>query len=187
MVGLEQLARHPPAQPPLRGVGVVGPVLGERVSGRAAVEVHVLHADQPSLGGLGGGERTGLQPGELGRPQGIGRTHRLVDHGSPAGCIRGECRIPGVPADDFDVVGHAGVPGPLDQSDGLAAAAQRVEGGQADRAGPEYDVSCGGHGVASLGVWDARSDSVSARPGAWRGGRIRWSRNPDRAENVTAP
>ena len=63
----------------------------------------------------------------------------------------GEGGVAGVTADDVDVVGDAGVTGAVDQPDGLAAAAERVEGSQTDGAGAEDDVPCGGHTVAWTG------------------------------------
>ena len=132
-------------------MGVVGAVLGERAAGGPAVHVDVLHADQPGAGGFGGGEHAGLQGGELRGPFVVGRVEGLVDHGGALGDGGGEGGVAGVAADDLDVVGHAGVAGAVDEPDGLAAAAQRVEGGQADRAGAEDDVPGGGHAVASTG------------------------------------
>ena len=160
---------------------VVSAVLGQRLPVGAPVHVDVLHADQPRAGGFGGGEDTGLQGRELRRPLRVGRAEGLVDDGRTTGGCDGEQGVAGVPADDLDVIRHPGVPGAVDQPDGLAAASQRVEGGQTDGAGPEHDVPRGGHVVAAVGV-PARSGWASAR---W--GRSRWSSSPDRAEKVTAP
>ena len=50
----------------------------------------------------------GLQQRELGGPLRIGRVEGLVDDVGSAGDLGGEGRVPGVPADDLDVVGDAG-------------------------------------------------------------------------------
>ena len=183
VVGGEQLARHPAAELSLRGVGVVGAVLGQRASGGAAVHVDVLHADQAGAGGLGGGEHAGLQARELCGPLGVGRVQGLVDDARRRGLtVGGEGGVAGVAADDLDVVGDAGVAGAVDQPDGLAAAAEGVEGGQADGAGAEDDVPRGGHAVAPTGV--GAGSLAGRRCGS---GRSACSRSPDRAEKVTAP
>lgn len=97
-------------------------------------------------------------------PAGVARTPILVailvlsmmngsaNDGRPAGGGDGEVRVAGVSADDLDVVSHRGVAGAVDQPDALAAAAQRVEGGQTDRTGAEDDMPGGAHGLAGLGA-----------------------------------
>ena len=114
VVGGEEIARHPRAELALRGVGVVGAVLGERAAGGAAVHVDVLHADQPGAGGFGGSEDAGLQGGELCGPLVVGRVEGLVDDGGAVGGLGGEGGVAGVAADDLDVVGYAGVAGAVD-------------------------------------------------------------------------
>jgi hypothetical protein len=115
---------HPGVELSFRGVGAVGAVLGAPVAGGVPVQVVVLQGDQADTGGFGGGEGAGLQGGELRCPAAVG------------GC-GGAGGFRGVAAHDFDVVGHPGVAAAVDLSVGLAAAPQRVEGGQTDRAVPK--------------------------------------------------
>jgi hypothetical protein len=164
LMGREQVPRHPAPQLSLPGVGVMSPVLGERPAGGASVHVDVLHADQPGAGGLGGGDHTSLQGGELCDPLVVRRVEGLVDDGSTLRHRGGEGGVAGVAADDLDVVADPGVPGAVDQPDGLTTAPQRLEGGQADRAGPEDHVPGGGHTVTSVRVGPWRG-STAARPG----------------------
>ena len=51
-----------------------------------------------------------------------------------------KCRIAGVAADHLDLLWYAGGAGAVDHPDGLAAATQGVQRGEADRAGAEDDV-----------------------------------------------
>ena len=181
LVGGEELARHPPTQPALLGVGVVRAVLGEWSPGGPPVHVDVLHADQAGPGGLGGSQHAGLQGGELRGPLGVGRVERLVDDAGTPGSRGGEARIAGVPTHDLDVVGNGCVAGTVHEPDALPAAPERLVRREADRAGPEDDVLRGGHAVASIRLC---SEVVSAAGAA---GSRTWSRTPDRAENVSAP
>ena len=61
LVGGEQLAGHPAAELPLLGVRCVVARFGQGPSGRTAVHVDVLHADQPGAMRLRGGEHSGLE------------------------------------------------------------------------------------------------------------------------------
>src|SRR6476659_10629843 len=122
------------------GVGGIGAGLGQGLAVGAAVHVDVLHADQAGPAGLGGGQDAGLEGGEQLRPLVVGRVEGLVDDPGAAGGGGGEGGVAGVPAEDLDVVGDRGGAGAVDQPGGLAAAAQGVQGGQADGPGPEDHV-----------------------------------------------
>jgi hypothetical protein len=132
-----ELASHPGAKLPLLGVGGTGAGLGQGLAGRAAVHVDVFHADQPGAAGLGGGEDAGLQAGEQLDPLVVGRVEGLVDDLGAAGGGGGEGRVAGVAAEDLDVVGDRGGPRAVDQPHPLTPAAQGVQGGETDRAGPK--------------------------------------------------
>ena len=149
LVGVEQLGGHPAAELSLLGVGGVVAGLGQWPAGGAAVHVDVLHADQPGPVGLRGGEHAGLEGGELLHPTRVGRVQGLVDDLGAVGDVDGELWVGGVAADDLDLIGYAGGAGAVDHPHRLAAAQQGVQGGQADRAGTEDDVTRGAvHSVA---------------------------------------
>jgi hypothetical protein len=111
--------------------------LGEELAGGAPVHVDVFHADQPGPGGLGGRQHPGLQGGKQLHPLVVGRVEGLVDDLGASGGGRGEGRVAGVAADDLDLIGDRGGAGAVDQPHGLAAAAQRLQRGQADGTGPK--------------------------------------------------
>jgi hypothetical protein len=153
LVGGEQLARHAGAQLALLGVGRVRVGLGQGQAGGAAVHVDVFHADQPGASGLGSGEHAGLQAGEALDPLVVGRVEGLVDDLGALGGGGGEGGVAGVAAEDLDLVGNRGGAGAVDHPYGLAAAAQRFHGGQADRAGPEDHLPWrGAHDRSGPGV-----------------------------------
>jgi hypothetical protein len=166
-MGGQELAGHAGAQLALLGVSRVGVGLSQGLAVGAAVHVDVLHADQPGAGGLGGGEDAGLQAGEQLHPLVVGRVEGLVDDLGALGG-GGEGRVAGVAAEDLDVVGGRRGAGAVDQPYGLAPAAQGVQGGQADGAGPEdhvpwRDAHAGfAHGVA----WTGAAAAVGRRTGA---------------------
>jgi hypothetical protein len=118
-------------------MGGIGVGLGEGLAVGAAVQVDVLHADQPSPGGLGGGEHAGLQAGEQLHPLVVGRVQGLVDDLGTPGGGGGKGGVAGVAAEDLDVAGDRGGAGAVDHPHVLAPAAQGVQGSQADGARPE--------------------------------------------------
>ena len=171
LLGGLELAGHAGAQRSFLGVGGIGAGLGQGLAGGAPVQVDVFHADQPGPGGLGGGEDAGLEGGEQLDPLGVGRIQGLVDDLGALGGGGGEGGVAGVAAQDLDVVGDWGGAGAVDQPDGLTAAAQGVQGGQADGPGPKDHMPRGGHhasapgrsppggGVGSHGLWAADRSS----------------------------
>ena len=134
--------------------------------------------------GFGRGEHAGLQGRELLHPPLVWRVEGLVDHLGAAGDVDGELRIGGVAAHDLNPIGYSGGAGAVDHPYGLAAAEQRIEGGETDGAGTEDDVtwqrwSCCAFDLASTGL---------TAPSGW--GRDRsstYNSRPERAEKVTAP
>jgi hypothetical protein len=86
---------------------------------------------------LGGREHAGLQGGDQLHPLVVGRVESLVDDLGALGGGGGKPRVAGVAAEDLDVVGDGGGAGAVDHPHWLPAAAQGVQGGQADGAGSE--------------------------------------------------
>jgi hypothetical protein len=108
-MGGEQVLGHPAAEFALPGVRPLWVRLGERCGG-TSVHVDVLHAYQPSAGGLGGGEHPGLQSRKLGQLRGVRRVEGLVDDRRALGHRGGEGGVAGVPAHHRDVVGYGACP-----------------------------------------------------------------------------
>ena len=169
----EQITGHHAAKPALLGVRRVRAGLGERLPGRAAVHVDVLHADQPGPRRLGAGQHPGLEAGELLGPAGVRRVERLVDDSGAPAHLGAELRIGGVPADHLDVVGYPGRATAVDHPDRFAAPPEGVVRGEADGSGAEDHVP----------GWAVHDWSFAVG----RAGRRRCSKTPDRAEKVTAP
>jgi hypothetical protein len=111
-----------------------------------------------------GGDDPRLKGGELGAPLGVRRVQRLVDDAGTARDRHREARISGVTPDDLDVVRDRCVARTVHEADALAAATERLESGETDRAGPEDHVLRRRHAVASVRA------PVGARPGSARGG-----------------
>src|SRR6266508_4158185 len=119
------------------GVLAAAEATGARPAVWAPVHVDALHADQPGPGGFVGGKHAGLEGGEQLDPLVVGRVEGLVEDLGALGGGRGERRVAGVAAEDLDVVGDRGGAGAVDQPHLLATAAEGLQGGQADGAGPE--------------------------------------------------
>jgi hypothetical protein len=108
---------------------------------RPSVHVDVLQAHQPCPGGFCRCQHAGLQRGELLAPPRVRGVQRLVDHGRACSHSGGEAGVGRIAGDDLDVVRDGSETGPVDQPDGLAATAERLEGGETGGTGAEENVA----------------------------------------------
>src|SRR5829696_7845508 len=182
--GVEQLVGHLAAELAFLGVCGVVAGLGQWPASRAAVHVDVLHADQPGAVRFGRGEHTGLEGREFLHPTLVRWVQRLIHEAGAAGDVDGELSIGGVAAHDLNVIGYSGGAGAIDHPYGLAAAKQGVQGGQADGAGTEDDVTR--HAVHTL-LKTLASTGVAPAGVVGRGSSRLYNNRPERAEKVTAP
>ena len=141
LVGVEQFVGHPAAESSLLGVCGVVAGLGQWPAGWAAVHVDVLHADQPGPWACAAASTPACRAGKSSTHCAVGRVQGLVDDLGSVGDVDGEPWVGGVAADDLDLLGYGGGAGAVDHPHRLTAAKQGVQGGEADRAGTEDDMT----------------------------------------------
>ena len=115
--------------------------------------------------GLGGGEHAGLQAGNSSTQRAYGGLRVWYTTRAPRVTSMVNCGIGGVAAHHLNLLRYSGGAGAVDHPDGLAAAEQGVEGGEADRAGTEDDVTWQ---CCSCLVLSRGAGRVWRRPSRWR-------------------